>query len=333
MTTRTLILLLLMGLPSIARTEPADGAGHARTHAEVTLLSTMVANFGGVGEWGFSALVETPDGAILFDTGFKSGTVLENARRLQVDLSGVEQVVLTHFHADHTGGLLTLRRALRAEHPRALSHVFVGRGFFTQRFNSRGEPAWSPVNPEFTEPFPTPEAFRDAAEALGITFTVVDAPTTLLPGVVLSGPIDRLHPEKNFSAGPMIDVDGERVADWVPESQVLGVNTTEGWVLISGCGHAGIVNASQALRSIIDQPVVMGIGGFHLFRANDETIRWTADQLLELGYESLVGAHCTGALPTYAIGRQLGWPNDRISIGAVGTRIGGDRTIHRASIE
>ena len=64
----------------------------------------------GVGEWGFSALVEADGHRILLDTGARPNTVLENARELHVKLSDVEEVVLTHFHYDHVGGLLTLRR-------------------------------------------------------------------------------------------------------------------------------------------------------------------------------------------------------------------------------
>ena len=78
---------------------------------ETTILSTMVANFLGIGEWGFSLLLEYDDESILLDTGFKSDTVSRNAKLLQQDLSRVSKVILTHFHTDHTGGLLTLRES------------------------------------------------------------------------------------------------------------------------------------------------------------------------------------------------------------------------------
>jgi glyoxylase-like metal-dependent hydrolase (beta-lactamase superfamily II) len=59
---------------------------------------------------GFAALVEAGDRRILYDTGARPRTVLENARELKIDLSGVTDVVLTHNHADHTGGMVMLRR-------------------------------------------------------------------------------------------------------------------------------------------------------------------------------------------------------------------------------
>ena len=50
------------------------------------------------------------DFSVLFDTGFHEDTVIHNAQLLKKDLSKVEKVVLSHFHSDHTGGLLKLRK-------------------------------------------------------------------------------------------------------------------------------------------------------------------------------------------------------------------------------
>ncbi|HEY68968.1 MAG TPA: MBL fold metallo-hydrolase [Anaerolineae bacterium] len=55
--------------------------------------------------WGFSALVEFMDHTILFDTGGDSPTLLNNMRIMEVDLTAIEMVVLSHAHGDHTGGL------------------------------------------------------------------------------------------------------------------------------------------------------------------------------------------------------------------------------------
>ena len=76
------------------------------TEYEITILATNIANFGGIGEWSFSALLESEEESILFDTGFDENTVLHNANLLKKDLSKVEKVILSHFHGDHTGGLI-----------------------------------------------------------------------------------------------------------------------------------------------------------------------------------------------------------------------------------
>ncbi|HPG37815.1 MAG TPA: MBL fold metallo-hydrolase [bacterium] len=60
---------------------------------------------GTVSDWGFSCLVEGGEQTILFDTGAKADILMQNVRKLNVDLSKVDIIVLSHNHADHTGGL------------------------------------------------------------------------------------------------------------------------------------------------------------------------------------------------------------------------------------
>jgi 7,8-dihydropterin-6-yl-methyl-4-(beta-D-ribofuranosyl)aminobenzene 5'-phosphate synthase len=300
---------------------------------EITILSTMVANLTGEGEWGFSALIQTEQEAILFDTGFKPDTVLKNAETLGLNLGKVQKVILTHFHSDHTGGLFTLRRALMQSHPNALTEVYVGKGFFRQRYDADQKPVYSLAMHPDEETFTTPESFRATGEALGIRFFEVGESVEISPGMFLTGPIKRVHDERNYSPGMSLHSEGRFVPDWIPESQVLGINLDPGWLLISGCGHAGIVNAATALRTIIEQPVHTGVGGFHLFRASAETVAWTAKHLERFGLKKFVGAHCTGIGATYQIGDALGLPHSALSAGAVGTRIDRNLNIIRTSIE
>lgn len=99
--------------------EPARGTGHRATQVKVTVLSTMLAGDPGrgIGEWGYSALAEVDGRTLLVDTGARPETVLRNAAELGIDLSTVTELVLTHHHDDHTGGLLTLRRELSKRNP------------------------------------------------------------------------------------------------------------------------------------------------------------------------------------------------------------------------
>jgi 7,8-dihydropterin-6-yl-methyl-4-(beta-D-ribofuranosyl)aminobenzene 5'-phosphate synthase len=115
---------LAMAAVTLSFAAPAPTASpvpSARVRAlKIVILSTMLADEG-IGEWGFSALVEVDGHRILFDTGARPSTVLENARELKVDLAGVPEVVLSHNHSDHTGGLLTLRRDVKARDEAAVS--------------------------------------------------------------------------------------------------------------------------------------------------------------------------------------------------------------------
>src|SRR4051812_32810909 len=92
--------LCLATLVTTATAQP-----HRVQSLDVKVLSTMLADMDGIGEWGFSALVVADGHRILFDTGARPETVLNNARELKVDLTNVPDVILTHNHGDHTGGL------------------------------------------------------------------------------------------------------------------------------------------------------------------------------------------------------------------------------------
>jgi 7,8-dihydropterin-6-yl-methyl-4-(beta-D-ribofuranosyl)aminobenzene 5'-phosphate synthase len=61
--------------------------------------------------WGFSALIEYQGQTLLFDTGADGPTLLGNMARLDIDPTGIEKVVLSHIHGDHTGGLMGLAQA------------------------------------------------------------------------------------------------------------------------------------------------------------------------------------------------------------------------------
>ncbi len=107
--------------------------------------------------------------------------------------------------------------------------------------------------------------------------------------------------------------------DNVPEDTSLVVDTAEGLILISGCGHSGIVNAMEfARKSVRSAPIHTAIGGFHLFAASDETLSWTATKLKEFGVRQLMGAHCTGIEAVYRLRQLLGISRQAAIVGAVG---------------
>ncbi len=277
---------------------------------EVTILSTMLTDRSGVGEWGFSALVETSGHRILFDTGARPETVLQNARELKIDLSDVTEVILSHHHGDHVGGLLTLRRELAKQKPDALKKAYVGAGIFLSR-----------PGPESKE---TNEALllKKQYEELGGSFVVIDRPTEILPGVWLTGPVPRTHPERNWSFQRTIrKEDGSSVEDNIPEDMSLVIDSDRGLVVISGCGHAGIINTLEYIRTkVCASHVHAALGGFHLFEADAQTLDWTAGKLRTMGVQNFLGAHCTGIEAVFGLRQRLELPRTSCAVGAVGAR-------------
>ena len=182
---------------------PAWAAPHRVGSLKITILSTMLAD-AGIGEWGFAALVEVDGRRILYDTGARPRTVLENARELKIDLSGVTEVVVSHNHGDHTGGLLTLRRELSKQNRLALSRAHVARGAFYRRPSAEGE-----QNPLLLD--------KAAYQATGGVFVEHEGPAEIAPGVWLTGPVPRVHPERNWSDVGKVETAAGLVEDTIPE--------------------------------------------------------------------------------------------------------------------
>ena len=87
--TRSGTSALIVFVLSAVLVAAAPARGPVRS-LRITTLSTMLADEG-IGEWGFAALVEVDGRRILFDTGARPRTVLENARELKVDLAGIDR--------------------------------------------------------------------------------------------------------------------------------------------------------------------------------------------------------------------------------------------------
>jgi 7,8-dihydropterin-6-yl-methyl-4-(beta-D-ribofuranosyl)aminobenzene 5'-phosphate synthase len=282
-------------------------------HIHALKITVLVTNLGGdpyagEGEWGYSALVEADGHKILYDTGLSADMVLRNAKALQIDLSGVEDVVLSHNHYDHVGGLMALRTELAKTNPRAMSRIHVGAGIFEPRLDESGQDrnGLKLIKAEYL--------------ASGGVFVVHDKPTELLPGLWFTGPVPRPNPEKNWTPGLSLLIAQGRIEDNVPEDSALVFDTDNGMVILSGCAHAGIVNITEYARIIVGtKPIVAVIGGLHLFAASDQVLAWTGAKLKTYGVQSLLAGHCTGIEATFRLRESIGLSRKTAVVSAVGS--------------
>ena len=297
------------------------------TEYEITILATNTANFGGIGEWSFSALLESEKESIIFDTGFDENTVLHNANLLGKDLSKVEKVILSHFHGDHTGGLIKLRKTFMEDNPNAFSKVYVADGFFEQRYDKDGNLRG------FIGGFDDVEEFIQETENIGISFIVIKESYEIAKNLMLSGPVERIFEKVVVSPGFYLKKNGELIDDLLKDDQSLGIKTSKGWYMMSGCGHAGMMNTAHKFQAIDDNDVYGAIGGFHLYRSSDDDISKTAYSLKEFGLKQLIGGHCTGIHAARKIADIASISRDNLSHGAIGTVITKDLRILRSSVE
>ena len=288
----------------------AGRADAAETHhvraLKITVLSTMLAD-AGIGEWGYAALVEVDGKRFLFDTGARPETVLANAREMQIDLANIEDVILSHNHGDHTGGLTTLRRELQKQNPKALSRAHVGEGIFSLRTTPDGRESMAS------------RRSRLNTRRWAVVSSFMRNPKSLRPGVWFPGPVPRKHPEE-LSAGLKLKSEAGDVEDTIPEDSSLVIAATEGLVILTGCGHAGIINTVDYARDAIrPAPLLAVVGGLHTYAASDEALAWTGEKLKAAGLRYLLAGHCTGIEAAFRLRTLAGLDRKTAVVSAVGS--------------
>jgi 7,8-dihydropterin-6-yl-methyl-4-(beta-D-ribofuranosyl)aminobenzene 5'-phosphate synthase len=242
-----------------------------------------------ISEPGFSALVRfTKNGrerTLLFDTGVSPTGMVENVRRLGLALQDVEVIVLSHGHWDHVTGMEGVARTLG----RAALPVMIHPEFWSRRR----------ITFPGLDPAELPATSRSALEGAGFEIVEEREPSFLLDGsVLITGEVDRTT---EFETG-FLGHDAFRDGRWQPDplildDQALVVRVRDrGLVVVSGCGHAGIVNTVRYAQKLTGQREIAAIiGGFHLSGPMFEPIiAPTVRAFDELSAALLVPAHCTG---------------------------------------
>jgi 7,8-dihydropterin-6-yl-methyl-4-(beta-D-ribofuranosyl)aminobenzene 5'-phosphate synthase len=245
------------------------------------LMDDVAAQEGVAAEHGWSLLIETPVTTVLLDTG-ASSKALDNAARLGVDLTAVDQIVLSHGHADHTGGL---EHVLRATGPKeVLAHPDV----FGPKYVRPGR-GHSPLY------IGVPRR-RSDYERLGASFILTREPRELAPGVFLSGEVtDR---GRGVAPDPRLAVQrGDAlVPDPLLDDMSLAVRTSRGPIVLTGCAHAGLANIVEHFARLMEaETIVAALGGTHLLDSTpDAVLQHTMDVLGRRGVQQLAPCHCTG---------------------------------------
>ena len=245
---------------------------------------------GTLGEHGFSALIEPSGGApVLFDTG-QGLTLLHNAQRMNRNLALVEQVVLSHGHYDHSGGLKPL---LDAHGPK---RVFAHPGVFDPRFRVKESGEVIPIG------IPCD---REELERCGASLDLSSQFRKIAPGISLTGEVPRVTDFEQGDQGLYCDTGGQ-VRDSTRDDQSLVLESDRGLVLLLGCCHAGVVNTIERVTAECGRSDIYAIiGGTHLGFCNQEQVRKTISALRAQGIKKLVAGHCTGFATAALMSREF----------------------------
>ena len=246
-------------------------------------------------QFGLSMLVEATSNEttkrILVDTGLSAEPLLHNMQILGIDPKSIDFIFLSHCHYDHTGGLVSFLEK-------------TNKGFTVIAHPSILRPCYT-LKPSLRYIGIVDRNCREIIEKNGGNLFLTRDPIELMPGVLSTGEVERktsFEPRENT----FILEDGHLVPDPEADDMSLIVNVKgSGLVILTGCGHAGIVNIMRQSKKITGiKNIISVIGGLHLRIASEERLNKTVEELAVV--PSICVGHCTGFKAMKAISERLG---------------------------
>lgn len=268
--------------------------------------STSIDNPDLLGKHGLSLLVEAAledDRVnIIVDTGPSPDVIRNNLKVLNIDMSRIDCIIITHGHYDHSGGLIEVlkqigKRTMVLAHPKAFEPKFA----FKPKLRFVG----------------IPFKLSSIEEAGGIVVSACNS-ITIAKGVMTSGEIERMVDYERVEDLWVVE-DHKFQRDSISEEQAVIIDVKDkGLVVVSGCAHSGIINTlmhAQRLTGV--NHIYAVIGGLHLVKADDKRIMSTLNDLLKINPEFIGPCHCTGDRAIRILSESFGGRCKQLKVGDV----------------
>lgn len=239
-----------------------------------TLLENTTKDKDLLANHGLSIYIETLGKKILIDTG-QDDNFLINAQTLNIDISKVDFLVISHFHYDHAGGLEAFLNINKK------AKVYIGKDAFDEYYA---------VNDGEMKPFTLNKKLFDIDR-----FIFVDEFIQIFEGISIISKLnysfDNCLNEKFYKK-----VGEKYIKDDFSHEIALLIKEDTNTILLSGCFHSGVVNAINKANTLGDK-VTHVVGGFHLAGSLKEVSQEYFNTLilfLDKNNISSYTGHCTG---------------------------------------
>ena len=282
-------------------------------------------------QWGLALALESRIGAdarhLMLDFGYTPEALMNNMEIMEVDAAKMQAFIVSHGHFDHMGGLVGLLEKYRSRLPAEVTLYVGGEDNFCQRKTPRGAPGhfadWGVVD-------------RRDLERLKVRIVKCEQPTVVQGHAFTTGTIARRSFERvlpntivsyrkvNGVGCDMPEADakakGEFVADQHLHEHATCFNVKDrGLVVISSCGHAGIVNTIRQAQEVSGVRKLHAlVGGFHLGPAPGPYVAQAVAELKALEPDVVVPMHCSGINFVQAVREQM---PDKLLISTTGSRL------------
>lgn len=267
---------------------------------------------------------------ILLDFSLTELNLFHNYRALGVDPARADALIISHGHRDHYGALPNLAEKFQGRLKTGLALYAGGEDTFCHRVIVT--PTGATVAMGRLE--------QTALETRGLKTVLAKQPTVVagqafttgqIPRLtdferppaaarLMAGPMDSACSPTHFASSKVEATPGELVPD-----QFLGEHATvyhvrdRGLVIITSCGHAGVINSvRQAQKTSGVDKVHAIVGGFHLAPAPDEIVDKTVAAFMEINPDYIIPSHCTGVNTIIAVHREM---PKKLVMPSTGTRV------------
>jgi len=264
---------------------------------------------------------------ILLDFALTEKNLSQNYRGLKVDPGRADALILSHGHVDHYGALAPLVE--QGVIKPGLTLYAGGEDTFCQRFVAL--PSGSVDMGQLDRP---------GLESRGLKVVLAKQPAVVAGHAMTTGQIDRLTDfEKppasgRLLAGPMHSACSSshfgatqvavKPCDLAPDKS-QGEHATaylvkdRGLVVITSCGHAGVINSVRQAQKVTGiQKVHAIVGGYHLAPAPDEIVAKTVAEFKAINPDYIIPSHCTGFNTIIAVHRTM---PQKLVMPSTGTRV------------
>lgn len=246
---------------------------------KITALMDNIASEhkGLIAEHGLSYFVDTGETQLLFDCGGSSHPFL-NAEKMNLSLSEVETVVLSHGHYDHAAGF---KDAMDVITPKRL---ITGTDFFEEKYAYDGIIA-TYLGTGFGEEFVTKHK---------VEHVVCEKQLKLDNYAYVISDFKRETPFETIPERFVIRKENQFIKDDFHDEVCLVIESEKGLVVVLGCSHPGVLNMLSSIQNILKKPIYAVFGGTHLIEADEKRIECSLQKMKEMGVGLICMSHCSG---------------------------------------
>ncbi len=265
-------------------------------------------------EWGLALHIESQKGQerrrYLLDFGFTPNVYANNLDILKIDVTQVDALIVSHGHYDHVGGLMGFLETQRSRMHKDLRVYTGGEDDFCHRYSRNADDSFTDFGNvldrrRLRELNVEPVLSEAPIIMEGHAFTTGAVPRSsiehVLPNTwVKYGIQDGLGCDTNAYANHHFSAEelaGRAVPDqhWHEHATCFRLGD-RGLVVISSCGHAGIINTLRRAQEVsgVDRIYAL-VGGFHLAPAPDDYLRKVMAELKKFDLTHVLPMHCSGA--------------------------------------